>query len=500
MKHRAFRKTLASLLTALTLVPLLVSCGGSTDSPASDTTAAGTVNTDNAAAETTTAEPTPEDLLNKTVAELPKHDFGGYEFVIADRSDENSNLWYTRDVWTEALNGEPINDAVYERNHTLEDAYNIKVTESRLSKPYETLRTAVLAGDAPYDTVTDGLSRFAALSVENMLLDLNSLDELCLDLDHWDVNLVKGLSVAGKLFSATGDISIMDDLGTWVVAFNKDLVTSLGLDSPYDLVDADKWYTAKMYEMAKAAAADIDGDGQMTDADRYGSTSEAYNVYALWVAGGQKMVTKDKDDLPVLSIYNDRSASVMDEIFRFQTDKSVVTATARRADKKYMYEVFREGNALLSYLGMLSLSYYRDSEVDYGIVTAPKFDEAQESYANTFSNVNCTAYVIPSNVEDASRSAAVLEAMARISKYTLSHSYYDITLSSKHVRDERSVEQIDLIVATRSFDLGLVYSWGGCQSMITGLFNKTDNTFASDYSAKESSIQAAIDKFIEDIK
>ena len=59
MKHRAFRKTLASLLTAITLVPLLVSCGGSTDSPSSDTTAAGTVNTDNAAAETTTAEPTP---------------------------------------------------------------------------------------------------------------------------------------------------------------------------------------------------------------------------------------------------------------------------------------------------------------------------------------------------------------------------------------------------------------------------------------------------------
>ena len=54
-------------------------------------------------------------------------------------------------------------------------------------------------------------------------------------------------------------------------------------------------------------------------------TKAGWKAYALWVGGGEKMISKDKDDYPVLSMYNDRSTGMVDKIIALQTDAACTT-------------------------------------------------------------------------------------------------------------------------------------------------------------------------------
>ncbi len=503
MKHSDKRRSLkltALFLTALTLLPMLFACGADPSAPAADVTAAPGAETTAAPEETTIPfEELPNDeKLQRTLQALPEADYGGYEFTFLAREVSNG-LWSTQDVYTESMNGEPINDAVYARNGYLEDSFKIKIVEVRDTAPATKAKNTVLAGEDAYDVFNAGLNSINSMITEKQLVDFCTIPGIDLDNVWWDQNLASGLSIGGKLYYATGDISIMDNLGTWAITFNKDIIKSQNLDDPYQLVSDNKWLLSKMTEMAKAVASDLDGDGVMGDADLYGSCTESFNVYAYWVGSGQVICSKDEKDLPKLTMYNDRSASIIDQIMDFQCDRSVVTFTAGRKDGRYMYLVFRDGLALFTYGGMMTYAYYRDSEVDYGILPAPKFDEAQDDYYNTYSNSNFVTLSVPITASDLARTGTILEGWAALSRYTLSPAYYDITLSNKYLRDEESLDMIDLILNTRRYDLGQIFNWGSAFNLITDMFNAKSNDFASKYASNESKIQAKIDEFIEGI-
>lgn len=491
------KRYLSLFITLSMLLTAAVSCSGQSGGARNESAAVDREN--ETLPSETERELTVRDKLDIVLAGIPKADYGGYAFTVLDRSDAKASLWFTRDVLSESLNGEPINDAVHERNRLLEETLNIRVAENKQQTPETVAKSAILAGDDSFDVLTTGLSQLAPLVKSGYLADLHGVPGLNLDKDWWDANIVTGMSVAKRLYYATGDISIMDNYGTWAVTFNKDLIAELNLDDPYKLFGENKWTLPKMHEMSIAAAADLNGDGVMGDEDRYGSGTESFNVYAYWVGAGQKIITKDNDDLPVLTMNNETSVTVLERVLEFQNDKSITTSTSRRGDGKYMYILFRDNYLLFGFVGMMTLSHYRESEVDYGLITAPKYSEDQENYHNSYSHANFTAYSVPKTASDPARTGAVLDAMAAISKYTLSYAYYDVVLSNKQLRDEESRAMVDLILATRSYDLGPVYNWGGCFSLITGLFDAPSNTFSSKYAAAEEKILAEIKVFIDSL-
>ena len=111
------KKTLALILALLTLSSALISCAGGTDNSASNDTQAASETTE---AETT-AELSEEEKFANYVSGLPDKDFGGEDFIIFTRSEEQTASWFTRDVFSEGEDGEPINDAVYNRNRILSE-------------------------------------------------------------------------------------------------------------------------------------------------------------------------------------------------------------------------------------------------------------------------------------------------------------------------------------------------------------------------------------------
>ena len=485
------RKSILALLLAALMTMSIVSCAGGT----SDETTA-----DTAAADTTPLETEPVITFDTVAHSYDDRDYDGYVFRIADRATGD---WLTNDVMAEELTGEVINDAVYNRNIALEESMNIKVTEIRLDGPVSHLKKAVTAGTDDYDTVTDGLDSLCSLVSSNMLLDFRNISTIHAAERYWDQQIYTDCSVMGHSFFMTGDISIMDNKGTWCMLFNKNMIIDNDLESPYDLVNEGKWTLDKMDEMAAVVLNDVDGDGKWTEADNYGFVTENYNNMALWSCAGFKVMEQDDKGVPYFTYNSEASLDTLTRIVEIQFadhsnmgSKSNVTGGGM-GEGATREKQFANGKALFYYAGMINITWFRDFDTPFGVIPAPKANEAQEQYWSNYSFCNFTAYVIPTTSGDPEKVGDIMDAMANLSLYSLTPAYYDQTLIGKSTRDEESEPMIELILNTRNFDLGIFFNIGGIRDVIMG-FTSPDN-IASALAAKEKSANTALEKFISDV-
>ena len=131
-------KKLRTFFALLTAASIFTSCAGGET--------AETVGTDPVETDTTTVEA--EDIYT----DLPTGDFGGEELVFANET-ESSN-WAILLLDAETINGEVMNDAVYNRNRLVEDRLNIRIRCESFDSSYQfrdTVSRNVLSGDDPYD-------------------------------------------------------------------------------------------------------------------------------------------------------------------------------------------------------------------------------------------------------------------------------------------------------------------------------------------------------------
>lgn len=475
------------------LMLLLFSCGENVENSNTDTTSIDMIEN------TETADSTLSEF-DAAVSRLEQFDYDGYQYRVLDKNVVDSP-WNTVDVYAQAENGDTINDAVYRRNILVEDKFNITISEIRVDNPEVTARTMIMAGNDEFDTMTDGLYMLAALATEGNLIDLSTVDTLELQNDWWDQEMTRDLSIKEKVYFCTGDLSIMDNYGTWCVLFNKDIAQELNMPSLYTSVENGTWTLDMMYAYARSAAQDLNGNGVVDESDRFGFCTEKFNQYGLWAGGGEVIIKKDENDNPVLFTITDRSVSVMEKVSAVMSDKSFAVSSAFTSNGATTKNgIFTNGNALFIFGGMSLISQFRGVEINFGIIPAPKFDEAQNRYYNTYSFWNCTAYSIPVTAPDVSRTGSILEAMAEISKYTLTPAYYDVTLKGKYIRDEESATMLDIILSQRSYDLGNIFDWGGMFSEIMNLHLTTDIGLATLYEKQEKSVRSAIDKFLEQLE
>lgn len=456
-------------------------------------------------AEETVAEEE-EITLESAAAQYADRDYGGYEYRVADRGDPGTYAdWQTFDVYAAELTGEVINDAVYERNMTLEEIMNIKIAERAFTHDAVTssVKNSIMAGTDDYDVFTDGLSTMAPLVSQNYILDLREIETLKFENEWWDQMIYDDLSILGKSFFMTGDISVMDNYGTWCYLFNKTMVSDYGLESPYDLVDSGKWTIDKHNEMAAAVTVDLDGDGAWTMADSYGYITETYNNMAMWNCFGYRIVSKDADGTPIYTYSGEEQLTALQKIIETQYSpftnmgsNSTVTGGGGLTDNTRENQ-FAIGRALFYYAGLRNITLYRDSDTDFGIIPAPKYNEQQEQYYSSYSYANCTAYAMPVTVADPAKIGDITEAMAHLSIYTLTPAYYDKTLIGKSTRDAESEPMLELILETRNYDLGNIFAWGGVSSAIYGMSDP--NTVASTLQKLEKAANKVLNKFIEEL-
>lgn len=479
-----FTRFLSGALAILMITFLAFGCANNASETTETTTAAETT----AAAETGEVELKPD---------LPDIKFEGEDFVFIVRGPTFVE-WQSQDVFVEEQNGEPVNDAVYIRNVYLEETYNIKIKEFQATDPGNQAKKSISAGSNDYQVVMANTSETATLASQNLLYNLHEIPNMDLTKPWWDQRSVTQLSIGGKLYFCTGDLSIMANDATWIQMFNKKMIVDYSLESPYDLVNNGKWTIDKMVEMGRAVASDIDGDGTMKwDIDQYGFVTHESSCEGFFFGSGCNIIAKDENDLPYLNMSNERVITVIERATPMISDKTLVVngSVQALAPVAQMQPVFESGRSLFYGEVMQCIIRLRAMEIDFGVIPFPKLDEDQAEY-NHFIHLTACMLSVPLSNPDTDKTGILLEAMAAKSKYTLQKAYYDVCLEGKFMRDEESTGMLDIILKTRNYDIGYIYNWGNLFTSFRTCITKGDTDFASKYAKAEPAAIKAMDKTV----
>ena len=474
------QRTISALLVCL----LLASCGsGAVDNKDI---------TDTTAGDTTEPEVTEDPLYSS----LPTGDFGGetVKFLGESQSD-----WAIVELSSDEINGELINDKMYEADRLIEQRLNVKIESEYLSDSWdapEIVRKAVVSGEDEYD-VYDMPSNIAGTLIQNGYFhEIGELTGIS-DKVWWDKNTRDSLTFGGKCYSLLGDVSLMLGESHYVLFQNKNIAGDVGLDNIYDTVKSGKFTLDRFGEDLTRAAQDLNGNGTMDFEDRWGLG--IYNVAMTYfmLAGENPIVQADSDGIPYFNGIDERTADMYNKIrtILFDQQHTAIGGSKNVPNGKDWKTPFMEGRSLYLFEPLGHSKKMRDSQFDFAIIPMPKYDESQEEYMTPILQYVHTMYVTVAN-RKTEMIGATLENMAAEYYRTLRPAYYETVLENKRVRDDESLEMLEIIFKNRELNPVVVFDW-----QIAALLNddalKGRDSIVSDAEKRIGKIQAAIESTVD---
>lgn len=455
-------------------------------------------------AEVTTApsgETAPEEGT-RPVSGLPESDLDGFTVTFIGKAPDSGSFGI-KDVAVEGEDGDAFNDTVFRRNRLIEEKYNcvIEFVPSPDAAVTNYVRPSVLAGDETFDVIYDGLQPVVVMAQEGSLIDLYSLEYFDFSKPWWDQTACSELSILGKLYVTYGEHMIGPKSGLYCLFFSKQLAADYNLGDLYQYVRDNKWTMDTFASLAVKGKKDLDGDGKWTVADQYGHVTETYSGYTFMVAQGYNIASKDDNDMPILTPIDDNVLAKVDKMKMVLADPEITTYVNQPSGAADMWvdfwrACFVSGKMLFREGAMHDAPTLRDMDIDFGILPIPKFNEEQDRYYHTNSVYNAATMCIPVSASDPDTAAFIIEAMAYESLYMLNPVYYEVVLQGKTFRDSESEEMLDIIFASKTFDIGAAFNWGGLQGVYTTVCSSAASNFASSYASIEKKVLADLEKSI----
>ena len=425
---------------------------------------------------------------------VPEMDLNGYQFRIL--SSGELDAWHGV-VNIEEETGDVVNDSIYRRNRTIEERFNIVMSEAfDVTK----LRKSVKSGSNDYDYVTGWCDTMLSLYLEGLGYKFPEYSQyIDLSKPYWDAGLTQALTFKDIIVFPVGAVDITTYDLIHLLVFNKQLIADLSLDNPYSLVKSGNWTFDKYAEMAKAAVRDVDGNGIMDEKDMYGLVSMVkYVLPCFWEAAGNQTIARTSDGLPEFTLIKDEKfASVIQKIFEMTYDNnSWYRDPADRANHSDLHDtIFMNNRALFFNNTFKMVEDLRGMETDFGIIPYPKYTADQTEYYTRMEG--CFPFIIPTTVPEPATIGAIIEAMSCETLNDVVPAYYDVSLKNKHARDEESAEMLDIIFKNRVIDLGdSIWCSILRDNIFCDMFAKNDRNLTSRLEKIENQINKAIDKLI----
>ncbi len=496
--------------TAL-LLALLMTMGSASLFSCSDSK----VNPDETTTSTDETSPSAETVPEETEAETEKTvtdtvkekyadtSFGGAEYKVL-APGVNAHFCYdevgsnVNEVWADDTDGTPLNDAIYQRNTAAEDLIDIKIVpvfgdSNEIIR--DRVKNEVTAGTTEYDAVLNRMDYIGPGAQAGYYLNLMNIDTMDVTNPWWDKNIVDTFTLFNsKLYWISGDINVFDDFAVEVIYANKTLLENNGLSLPYSDVIEGTWTIEKMYQMASTCQNDLDGDGKLTVGNDIIGHCESNDHVKHWIyAMGEKSCDINDDGSFEVKILSENHIKAVDTLFSYMVDKQMTYTGG--------WDKFIEGN-MVFYGGMIGpINSFRDMADDFGVVPMPKMDETQEKYGNYVSNGWTTAYAIPMTVKDPERVGTILEVICGLSTDTLRSALYDVLFAAKLVRDNESVEMLNIIFDSKSYDWAVDFSWGtSFANLYYNLYNNKVNDYVSGATKSQKPINKMMERVVNDFK
>ena len=357
-----FYKLIALVLAIATLMSVFVACDNDNASNGGDETQ----NNDN--------------NMELTPSTVEKNNYGE-DFFLSILDDVNPPKYY----WVEETENDAMSEAVYGRQERVRKYLGVEIQAVGIGLNHdnyiEPFKTAVKNKDGSVDTLITHVSTgVCSLVSESYLRDFNDMPGINLDADYWNKDFMDSLAIADRNYLGFSNFNI---LYTHVVAFNKEMMDQYADNlekSVYDLVEDYEWTLDKMISLAELVAIDRTGDGK-TDDDTFGITG---NQWVPWIgflqASNINMVEMDQSGTYKISLLNEMNQ---------EKTSQLVDKLKALSSSNYAYFQFRttaspkvpltSGRALMQLSATYDLVGYLDSDITFGVLPYPMWDEAQKN-------------------------------------------------------------------------------------------------------------------------
>ena len=489
------KKTLSLILAALLVAQVLVGCGNSNG----DTT----TSADTSGA--TTEETIPDEPNKKNglwyADYLPEKDYEGYTFRVLTMDQ------FPTDVTEE--DGDIVNDAYYKRNSIIESRYNINFEQTSYMNYWETteaFKKSALAQSDDFDLCRLIQRDAFAVALEGLAATPDMLPYIDMTKPWYIQYLNEALTIDGQAILAYSDECEDAMTGVLSVFFNKKILDDLGLESPYTLVRNGTWTYDKMFEYAGKAVSDLNGDGEFKfNEDRFGFIDEVdMFMPSIWIGSNVMTVGKDADDIPYFNaLGNERFYKIVRDVNTFVNTKGLFLDTQKAIDPEEQgrYEgrkSFANGYSLFHMTGFGKCLELREMEDDFGIVPVPKYDTDQTEYLSRI--LDAWTNVALSCATDLERTSIILEALAVESKNYVIPAIYENAITQKAIRDDDSLEMLDIIQKNKILDLGDTVWQAKIRNHYYEMVKANNDNVASETEKMAKSAEKVIDEAIEQAK
>ena len=433
---------------------------------------------------------------------LPETNFNGEVFTILQRSEWNYEFQAESEI------GDVINDAVYKRNLAVEERFNVKLNAVDVMGGWneqdiflKKVINSISAGDDEFQLLAGYAAYMPKLQTGGYLVNLHELPHMDFEKAWWSADLKDNFTINGKMFFATGDISLSLWEDILAIYFNKKMIADFELENPYDIVRAGKWTVDKLNEICKNIYIDVDGDGKPSENnDIFGYATDTTNfVDGLYGAFDCPVIKKDENGAPYHAQNTQKMADIVDKIYDFLWVNTGVYAnpvSSPGPENLYRY-IFEENRTMFLPELLGNAKALRGMNTDFGILPYPKWNEQQDNYLTT-SVAYFSMFCIPKTVKNFEMAGTITEALCAESYKKVIPAFYEVSLKTKLARDDESAEMIDIIRNGLTFDFGKVYVTELAYSMniLRDLMSGKKHDFVSTFEKNESKFNKALEKLL----
>ena len=492
MKHGS-RKTILTLLLAGLM--LLASCSSGTENAETiDSVSVSADPTADAAVETVETKPVNE--LAQFAPGFAEEDHGGRTFMfIYGDNDFEPNL----DLCAEELNGEALNDAIFERNLAIEEKYIVDVAWERYGYDVcsNKVTQSVAADESIYDVIINNGVYSFSLAQRGNTQKMNGFPNIDYTKPYWNSNMMEGSSINHKNYFVYSDINIHALGATPCTLFNKVVAEQFQFGNLYDLVREGKWTYDTMSSLIQTVTMDLNADGKITEKDMLGFIGNTFVIDCFLSGTGYQTIAKDADDLPVLNMQTEEYYNIIEQMMALcsMDNGSYICDRYAGVDREYApMEALEEDRALFWIANLKGVERMREMDSPFGILPIPKFNEEQESYKIHYQANIGGAMSVPITASDNDLVGKVLEEMSYLSMCSVKPAYVDVLLQGKFLRDEESLVTLEIMFDSYYSDIGFLTTNSGIP-VLSNLRDYIANN-RSDYVSNIASTHKAYNKIL----
>ena len=425
---------------------------------------------------------------------LPEKNYGGREFRILQRTE------YKYEFEEDETAPEKVNQLVAERNRNVEDRFGVKIVTidqmgawGKHEDFMNYIRNSMVQEDPGYDIIAGYAAIMPSAIGDDLFRNWHDLEDwINFDKPWWSQDIVNELTVNGKLYLLTGDLSMTFWDSITCMFFNKDIAKQHNLTELFDLVRSHEWTFDKMLEICKDTY--IPTDDEKARIYSY-CTQRTTQIDVYQDAFGINVTEKDGNGMPHYTINNEKTYNALKMVFSLVVGQPFTYIIP--ADKAQYEEFFGLGRSLFEPLSLGDGIKLKNYDIDFGILPMPMYNKEQDDYYTTCRD-NYSVFAVPATTPDSELEfvGIITEALCVESSKTVIPQYYEIVLKERNTTDADSVEMIDLSRKGVRCNFGYLYSyaldWPAHQLNVC--INNENENFDTNWQSKENIFESNLEE------